>query len=234
MHSNHRNRVRKKFLKYGIDSFEPHEIIEFLLFWSIPRKDTNVIAHDLINKFGSISAVFDASYKSLLEVDGIGENSATLLKLIPQLSRIYQESKFLVGKKTPTLEECYDKLVLKFIGRTDEAVAVMLFDSKGKIVFDGIVNKGSVNAVEIYSRKIVELISHYYATSIILAHNHPSGIALPSKSDILSTDKLNVILESMRVKFIDHIIVADNDYISMAQDRIGETFGGPNWDSYDQ
>ena len=233
MHSNHRNRVRNKFLKYGIDAFEPHEIIEFLLFWSISRKDTNVIAHNLINKFGSISAIFDASYKSLLEVEGIGENSAILLKLIPQLSRIYQENKFLIGKKVPTLEKCYDKLVLKFIGRTDEAVAIMLFDSKGKIVFDGIINKGSVNAVEIYSRKIVELISHYYATSIILAHNHPSGIALPSKSDILSTDKLNVILESMQVKFIDHIIVADNDYISMAQDKIGKTFGGSDWDSLD-
>lgn len=233
MHSNHRNRVRNKFLKYGIDAFEPHEIIEFLLFWSISRKDTNVIAHNLINKFGSISAIFDASYKSLLEVDGIGENSAILLKLIPQLSRIYQENKFLIGKKVPTLEKCYDKLVLKFIGRTDEAVAIMLFDSKGKIVFDGIINKGSVNAVEIYSRKIVEFISHYYATSIILAHNHPSGIALPSKSDILSTDKLNVILESMQVKFIDHIIVADNDYISMAQDKIGKTFGGSDWDSLD-
>lgn len=233
MHSNHRNRVRKKFLKYGIDSFEAHEIIEFLLFWSISRKDTNVIAHELMNKFGSISAIFDASYKSLLEVNGIGENSATLLKFIPQLSRVYQENKFFIGKKVPTLEECYDKLVLKFIGRTEEAVAIMLFDSKGKIVFDGIVNQGNVNAVEIYSRKIVELISHYYATSIILAHNHPSGIALPSKADILSTDKLNIILESMRVKFIDHIIVADNDYISMAQDKIGKTFGGPNWDSYD-
>lgn len=233
MHSNHRDRVRKKFLKYGIDFFEPHEIIELLLFWSIPRKDTNIIAHDLIKKFGSISAVFDASYKSLLEIDGIGENSATLLKLIPQLARVYQESKFLVDKKAPTLEECYDKLVLKFIGRTDEAVAIMLFDSKGKIVFDGIVNQGSVNAVEIYSRKIMELISHYYATSIILAHNHPSGIALPSKSDILSTDKLNNVFGSMRVTFIDHIIIADNDYISMAQDKIGKTFGGPNWDSYD-
>ena len=231
MHANHRNRVRKKFLKYGIDSFEPHEIIEFLLFWSISRKDTNIVAHNLMNKFGSISAIFDASYKSLLEVDGIGENSATLLKFIPELARIYQENKFLIGKNVPTLEECYDKLVLKFIGRTYETVAIMLFDSKGKIVFDGIVNKGSVNAVEIYSRKIVELISHYYATSIILAHNHPSGIALPSKSDILSTDKLNIIFESMRVKFIDHIIVADNDYISMAQDKIGKTFGGSDWDS---
>ena len=151
MHSNHRNRFRKKFLKYGIDSFDSHEIIEFLLFWSISRKDTNIIAHDLINKFGSISAIFDASYRSLLEVNGIGENSAILLKFIPQLARIYQESKFLIGKKVPTLEECYDKLVLKFIGRTEEVVAIMLLDSKGKIVFDGIVNKGNVNAVEIYS-----------------------------------------------------------------------------------
>lgn len=225
MHFGHRERLKKRFLKNGIEDLEPHEVIELILFWTIPRRDTNPIAHRLMEKFGSISSIFDAPYKSLVETEGIGENSALFLKMIPQLSRIYQEDKYLIGKKVPTLEECYDKLLLKFHGRTEEAVAIMLFDSKGKIVYDGIINKGSVNAVEIYSRKIVELISAYFATSIILAHNHPSGIALPSREDIRTTDKLSFILKSMNVSFIDHIIVADDDYVSMAQDKMGEAFG---------
>lgn len=229
MHSDHRKRVRNKFMKYGIDAFEPHEVLEFLLFWAIPRKDTNILAHKLINKFGSIAAVLDAPYNSLLEIDGIGESTAIFLKLLPSIARVYEEEKFLIKSKIPSMEECCHKLVLKFIGRNEEAVALMLFDSKGKIVFEGIINKGSVNAVEIYSRRIVELISSYFATSLILAHNHPSGVAIPSKEDIRSTDKLARILESMHVKFLDHIIVADDDYVSMMQCHISSAFGGDKW-----
>ena len=225
MHIGHRERLKQRLIKYGIDNFEPHEILEILLFWAVPRKDTNILAHRLIEKFGSITAVFDAPFKVLKEVKGIGENSALLIKLIPQLSRIYQDNKYLINQAVPTLNECYDKMVLKFIGRTEEAVAIMLFDSKGKVVYDGVINQGSVNAVEIYSRKIVELISAYFATSIIIAHNHPSGIALPSREDIKSTDKLSVILQSMNVSFIDHIIVADGDFVSMRQDKMGQAFG---------
>lgn len=229
MHSNHRKRMKSKFMKDGIDIFEDHEVLEFLLYWAIPRKDTNTIAHSLINKFGSISSVFDAPYKFLLEVNGVGENVAIFLKLIPQIARIYEENKYMINKPIPSMEECCQKLVLKFIGRNEEAVALMLFDSKGKIVFDGIINKGSVNAVEIYSRRIVELISSYFATSLLLAHNHPSGVAIPSKDDIRSTEKLSRILESMHVHFLDHIIVADNDYVSMMQDHLSSVFGGDEW-----
>ncbi len=224
MHTGHRERLKKKFLKYGLDGFEPHEALELLLFWAIPRKDTNELAHKLINKFGSITAVFDAPIKILKEIEGIGENSAIFLKLMPEIARIYQEDKHMINKKVPSLEDCYNKLVSEFTGRTEETVAIMLFDSKGKIVYDGIINKGSVNAVEIYSRKIIELLSAYSATSIIIAHNHPSGIALPSREDIKSTDKLKIIFDNMNVSFIDHIIVADGDFVSMRQDKMSKAF----------
>jgi len=201
-----------------------HEALEFALFWAIPRRDTHSLAHRLINEFGSVAAVFDAPIRLLTEVDGIGESTAIFLKLIPQLARIYQEDKFSFKKKIPTLEECCHKLVLKFIGRTEEAVAVMLFDSKGKTVYDGIVNKGTVNAVDIYSRKIIELITAYFATSVLIAHNHPSGIAIPSYDDIASTDTLGIIMRGMNVIFLDHIIVADDDYVSMRQCKISQIF----------
>lgn len=224
LHEGHRKRLKDKFEKLGLDPFDDHEALELLLFWAIPRKDTNRIAHALIDKFGSISSVFDAPSKLLMEVDDVGKSCAMFLNLIPQIARVYEESKYLSNKKVPSLEECCTKLVLKFIGRTNEVVAIMLFDSKGKIVFDGIISYGSVNAVEVYSRKIIELISAYSATSLILAHNHPSGVAIPSSSDIRSTDELSMTLRSMRVKLIDHIIVADGDYVSMRDCKMGKTF----------
>lgn len=225
LHDGHRKRLKEKFEKFGLDHFNEHEVLELLLFWAIPRKDTNKIAHALIDKFGSISSVFDAPAKLLMEVDDVGKSCALFLKLIPQIARVYEESKHFDNKKVPSLEECCTKLVLKFIGRTKEVIAIMLFDSKGKIVFDGIINYGSVNAVEVYSRRIIELVSAYSATSIILAHNHPSGVAIPSTSDIRSTDELCKTLKSMRVTIIDHIIVADGDYVSMKDCKMGEAFG---------
>ena len=224
VHEGHRKRLRDKFEKYGLDVFNDHEVLELLLFWAIPRKDTNVIAHKLMEKCGSFSAVLDAPVNLLTSVNDVGKCCALFLKLIPQISRRYQEDKFLTNKKVPTLDDCFSKLVLKFLGRTSEAVAIMLFDAKGKIVYDGVISEGSVNAVEIYSRKIIELISLYFATSMIIAHNHPSGIAIPSKEDINTTNSLYLTLKSMRVTLIDHIIVADDDYVSMRDCKFGIAF----------
>ena len=114
--------------------------------------------------------------------------------------------------------------MLKFTSRTEEMIAVALLDAKGKLIYDGIVAKGSVNSVDIYVRKIIELIVLYNASSLIMAHNHPSGLALPSESDVESTKRLNVIFKIMNVKFLDHIIVADGDYVSLKESGMCEFF----------
>ena len=215
MHEGHRERIRKKFMLHGLDNFEDHEILELMLFYAVPRKDTNKIAHRLINTFGSIPAIFDAPINLLKEVEGVGESVAVFIKLMPELTRVYSERKFSAPSHSLELKCLCDKLCLKFIGRTEEAVAIMLFDAKGKVIYDGIVNKGTVNAVEMYSRKIIELVVLYNACSLILAHNHPSGVAVPSQADINSTKHLSRVLHNMRVTLLDHIVVADDDYISM-------------------
>ncbi len=224
MHEGHRQRIRKKFISHGLDNFEDHEVLELMLFYAVPRKDTNEIAHRLLNTFGSIPAIFDAPINLLKEVEGIGESVAIFVKLIPELTRLYSERKFSTVNHSMELKSLCDKLSLKFIGRTIEAVAVMLFDAKGKIIYDGIVNKGSVNAVEMYSRKIIELVVLYNACSIILAHNHPSGVAVPSQADVESTRHLSRVLRNMRVTLLDHIIVADDDYVSMRDCGLDEVF----------
>lgn len=215
MHSGHRKRIKEKYIRDGIDKFNDHEILELALYYAIPRKNTNEIAHALIDKFGTLSAVFNASISMLKEVEGMGESSALFIKLIPDLARAYLVNS-MSHNNIMTVKEACDKLTLNFVGRMEEVVALMLFDAKNKLVYDGVINKGTVNAVDLYARKIVELIVMYNACSGIIAHNHPSGLAFPSNDDLSSTDRLKVIFKNMGVKFIDHIIVADGDYISLA------------------
>ena len=215
MHEGHRMRLKDKFLLGGIDGFEDHEVLELLLFYAIPRKNTNEIAHKLLEKFGSLDAVFDSPINLLRTVDGVGDSAAIFIKIISNITRLYIERKYVSGKKALKFDEMNNKLMMKFIGRQEETVAVMLLDAKGKILYDGIVNKGTVNAVDLYMRRIIELVVLYNASAIILAHNHPSGVAVPSRDDIETTKAINNILKSMKVNLLDHIIVADGDYVSM-------------------
>lgn len=220
MHQGHRERMRKKFLLNGFDNFEDHEILEFMLFYAIPRKDTNEIAHLLIEKFGSLDAILDAPINLLKEVSGIGESAAIFIKMISSLARTYIERKNNAKNNYKDESDLNQRIALKFIGRTEETVAIMLLDAKGKIIYDGIINKGSVNSVDIYLRKIIELITLYNASSILIAHNHPSGIAVPSQEDIETTVKLSNIFQSMNINFLDHIIVADHDFVSLKECKV--------------
>ncbi len=216
IHDGHRKRLRKKFLENGLDNFEDHQVLELLLFYAIPRKDTNEIAHRLIDSCGSISAVFDSPVEVLQEC-GISENAAVLLKIMPDLCRKYINDKYRNEFKNITEENVADRIVPKFIGLEEENVLLMLLDAKGKEIFCGIISKGSVNASEIYTRKIIQLAIKFHASGAIIAHNHPSGIALPSKEDLKSTVSLKMALDTVGIKLLDHIIVADMNYLSLAQ-----------------
>ncbi len=160
-HDGHRDRLRKKFLINDVDSFEDHEILELLLFYAIPRKNTNETAHNLLENFGSISAIFDAPISRLKKIKGMGENSAIFIKLISALSRLYYERKYNYQDTALSVDQICDNLVTKFIGRNEEAVTIVLLDAKSKVIFDGVINKGSVNSVDLYIRKMIELLTIY-------------------------------------------------------------------------
>lgn len=215
-HSGHRDRLRKKFLSNGIDGFEVHEVLELMLYYAIPRKDTNPIAHHLLDSFGSISAILDAPIDRLID-SGLSRNAAVYIKLIPEICRLYLDDKHNNDSKILDEENIGNSIMRKFIGRDYEAVVLLLLDAKFKEVFCGVISKGSVNACEIYIRKIVELSVLYNAKFAVLAHNHPSGIALPSSKDIETTKQVCNALKLIEVSLIDHIIVADNDYVSLSQ-----------------
>ena len=227
MHEGHRNRMREKFLEQGLESLKDHEKIEMILFNSIKRKNTNEVGHALIDSFGSFSAVFDAPLEELMKIKGIGEESAVFLKMIPQICRCYLEDKHHLQDSVLTDETIGSLILSKFVGVMNETVILLLMDKKSKFLYCGKVSEGSVNASEIYIRKIVELAMRYNASKAIIAHNHPSGIALPSKEDLLATSATFESLRLVGVRLVDHLIVADGDYVSLAQSNLGQDLFKP-------
>ena len=215
VHSGHSKRMKERFLKEGLDSFAAHNVLEILLFYGIPQKDTNELAHELIQRFGTISGVFDAPYEDLLKVNGIGESAAVLLKLIPALARRYMTDRpkdvFL-----NTTEKAGEFLLPHYIGRRNECVFMVCVDAKCKVLDCRMIFEGSVNSTQVNIRRIIEIAFQCNATGVIISHNHPGGVALPSDEDLHTTERIGNALRAVGLCFIDHIIVADDDFVSLA------------------
>lgn len=216
IHEGHRKRMKERFLKSGLDDFAPHNVLEFLLFYSIPRGDTNPIAHRLIDAFGSLSGVFDATPEELMKVSGVGESTAILISMIPQMARKYLEDK---ADAVNVVGGCGDigaYLLPKFVGRTNEALMMVSIDNKNKVIACSIVAEGTVDSAKVSRRKVMEEAMKVKATRVILAHNHPRGVAVPSAEDVAMTREIGRLFAQVGIELVDHIIIADDDYVSMA------------------
>lgn len=216
IHDGHRKRLTARFLAEGLEGFAPHQALELLLFYSIPRQDTNELAHRLINRFGSLSAVFEAPFEQLLEVEGVGEKTASLLKLMPDMARVYYSARQ-EGAFVRSNQDAQALLLPRFLGRQEELVYALLLDAKGKCLALEQVHAGSVNASEVNLRKIAGLAIRTNAAGLILAHNHPGGVSTPSQEDVLTTRHMQATLEAMEIQLVDHLVFADRDFTSMRQ-----------------
>ncbi len=228
MHEDHRKRVRERFLSEGLDGFAPHNVLEFLLFYSIPRRDTNEIAHALLDKFGGLSQVFDADINELAEVNGIGINSAVLIKLIPQLAKRYMtDSVRPEDGKFNRASKIGDYFVSRFIGETTEVVYMMLLDSSYSLINCRRIFEGSVNSAHLPTRTVISEALSTKASMVVLAHNHPGGLAVPSSNDINTTRCLSDALGLIDAKLLEHYVIAGSRYamiMSMQTDIIRQTF----------
>ena len=216
MHAGHRERMRDRFLREGLDGFEQHNILELLLFYAIPRKDTNDIAHMLINTFGSLSGVLDAPPEEVAKLPGMSLTSAALLHLIPQICRAYLKDREDGDIILDSTEKAGEYLLNRYIGRKNEVVSMISMDNTCRLLNFSMLSEGSVNASEVNIRKIIETALHYNATSVILAHNHPNGIALPSAQDVRTTATVKQALRVLGVQLIDHIVIAGGDFVSIS------------------
>ncbi len=218
LHDGHRNRLRERFLREGLDGFNEHQVLEMLLFYCLPRKNTNEIAHELIRRFGSLASVLEASILELQEVPGVGEQAATFLKFSAAFSRYYMVSRSNAPGKSLTSTEAWSECLMPhFLGKTNEIVYLLCLDAKGKQLCCKMVNEGSVNTAGIQVRKLVEVALNSNASFAILAHNHPSGVALPSGDDVATTKTVATALRAVDVILLDHMIFAENDSISLVQ-----------------
>jgi len=217
LHAGHRERLKQRFREHGLDNFTDIQVLELLLFYAIPRKDTNDLAHGLLNHFGGLANVLDADVTELKKVPGVSDHSATLLALVTELCRYYQVKSMERVEVLTTLDACGAYLVPRFFGRTKETVFLLCLDAKCKVLDCREIGEGSVNSASISVRKIVEVALSTRATTVILAHNHPSGVAVPSTEDVQTTRRVAAALNAVEVHLADHIVVAEGDYVSMVQ-----------------
>ncbi|MBO5837896.1 MAG: DNA repair protein RadC [Oscillospiraceae bacterium] len=220
IHDGHRQRVRERFLNSDLTAFEDHEVLELLLFYCIPRCDTNEIAHRLVKRFGSFAQVLDAPVCELQKVEGIGESAAVFLSLMRSVSGYYQKSRLEKNTALTTISEYGNYLVPHFLTQRTEEVYLLCLDAKCMVLGCNKVGDGNINSTNISIRKIVDMAISSNATSVVLAHNHPSGIALPSAEDVATTKLVANALIMVDVILNDHIIVADNDYVSMVESNL--------------
>ena len=206
--------MKERFKQEGLDHFEKHQVLELLLFYCVPRQNTNPLAHRLIDRFGSVRAVLSASPAELKRVEGVGDGVVQFLRLFGEVERYCGKEKpddIILSKP----EQCCEYLPAFFSNKKNETVYLLCLDAKCKVISCKLVGEGSVNSAGVPLRRIVEIALDEGATSVVLAHNHPSGIAIPSDADRMTTMRLARALSAVEITLADHIVVADNDAVSM-------------------
>ncbi len=217
IHAGHRQRLKERFLQEGLDHFSQVNALELLLFYCVPRKDTNPLAHRLLEHFGKLHNVLEASYEELLKVEGVNKNIATYLTMVHAAGRYYIKNRSLENVILTTIDQCGDYLLPHFHGLQNETVFLLCLDAKCKVLACKKVGEGSVNSASISIRKIVEVALGSNAVSVVLAHNHPSGLAIPSVEDIQTTRRLGRALNAVEILLADHIVVAEDEFVSIVQ-----------------
>lgn len=229
MHEGHRKRIREKYRRSGLENFADHEVLELLLFYANKRSDTNETAHRLIQRFGSLSAVLEASYDELVQVEDIGDVAATLITMVPALFRRYSDDKVSGITEIGSVQQAIDYVKPKFFGLSAERGALAFLDSQNRVKNFMFVCEGSLNTTSLDIRKCVQLALNNNASSVILAHNHPTGVASPSRTDVETTQAFVAAMAPIGINVSDHIILSDSDAFSMAShERLAYIFSKQN------
>ncbi len=212
----HRKRTKEKILETPTENIQDYQLLECLLFYSIPRMDVKPLAYSLINHFGSVDGVLSASIDDLTKIDGIGENTASLIKLS---KKICERAAINKNKSTTKITNYIDasQYVRNIIQHSDvEKFLIVTLSNNMHVISNSVIAQGYSNHAKIEPYKIVNRALNDKATSIIIAHNHPYGQPIPSQADIDFTLKIISLLQPMKIKLCDHIIVGERDCCSMS------------------
>lgn len=233
-HAGHRKRLRERYARSGMEDFAPHEVMELLLTYAIPRIDVNDQAHALIDRFGSVAGVMDASEEELARVKGIGPEAARFLKMLPAVFRHYQLSSCDGRETYDTVAKLGDYLRALYTGVTVERVYLILLDNALKIKDCIHLCDGSVNCSSVTVRTIAEHALRGNAAAVVLAHNHPRGLAIPSGADLEVTQTVECALETIGVPLLEHLIVTENSYAPILRHHKGLLRSSPKTGQIDQ
>ncbi|MCL2508043.1 MAG: hypothetical protein FWF05_02570 [Oscillospiraceae bacterium] len=217
VHGGHRKRVRDRFLASGFDGVPAHNVLELLLFYAIPNGDTNETAHELMRVFGSFSAVLDAPFEELLKVKGVGEYTAAFITFLPRFFKFYTSDK--ISEKDVTYldtEKLHAYVCSKFQSEQSELIKLLCFNNSGELLRCCDISTGTKNSAHLDRRTLLETAFRNNATAVILAHNHPNGIPVPSGNDVKTTKEVFAILAGVSIHLVDHIIVSGSEAFSMA------------------
>lgn len=214
-HSGHRQRLKMRYQLDGLDHFSDHEVLELLLTFAIPQKDVNPLGHALIDHFGSISAVFEATHEELGEVPGIGDHTATLIRLVSDIRRYLSIS----GKKAPVILKssiAAGTLFMDYLRNEPyECFAMATVRSDMSLIRLQKLSRGSLTATSVFLRTAAELAFRQRAFGVLFAHNHPSGECVPSEADLTITQKLHEGLGLLDIRLLDHVITTKDQYFSI-------------------
>lgn len=212
-HAGHRERLRRRYQREGLGGFAPHEVLELLLTYAIPRIDTNPLAHELIKHFGSLSAVLEASPAELEQVPGIGKQASTLLSMLLPVFRAYQQEKLKPRCKFDTYADVAAYCRTLYLGASTEQFYVLSLDSALTLLDVRCLSEGTPSEVGVHPRTVVKELIRHNASCAVITHNHPSGSVFPSQADLEITRSIQTILDSVGIRLCDHVIIADTaDY----------------------
>ncbi len=222
LHTGHRERMRDRYRISGLDGFAPHEILEFILFHTHARCNTNDIAHELLETFGSLAGVLEASYEELVKVKRVGPVAATFISFLPELFRRYSMEKENVKDTFHTVTKLSRYAKSLFVGATVEQFYLMLFDNSMHILDCTLLSLGTVNSVPVVTRRIAERALEKHASYAVVAHNHPDGLPIPSSADLEMTDTLESALRLFEIPLLEHFLVAGNRAVPLMYQHRGE------------
>lgn len=219
-HDGHRKRMRERFL-HAPTSFSDHEVLEMLLYHAIPRSNTNETAHHLLDRFGSLEGVLNADVRELRRMDGVGPTAALMLTLMGETFRRIARKACKAPKSYRQTKELIAYMQHLFVGETTEKLYLLLYDNSLNLLNCVCLNEGAVNCVQVSPRTIMENVVHENASAIVLAHNHPNGIAVPSSDDIEATKNLKIALGKIQIELLEHFVFAGDRYLPILNDPYG-------------
>jgi DNA repair protein RadC len=219
-HLGHRQRLRARFASSGLDGFAAHEALELLLTYAIPRVDVKPLAHRLIRQFGSLNRVLEASAGDLKAVEGIGESASTLLSLLLPLLRLYRKGQTDEVEGPEDQERLMARCEALLMGERVERFLVLALDARGRFITQAFISSGDESETAVYPRLIARELLRAGAAACVLAHNHPSGLARPSRADTELTQALKAVLEPLGIRLKDHVIVAGEGAFSFSREGL--------------